>query len=398
MVNTKKTRVQTVIKYIIYLYLIIFPFGQLLRWKIVYDSFVIRIQPIDLVVALSALLYVFGQIKENQVFRKMLYFLFAAAFSLSLSLTVFSPSQVFVGSLYLFRLFVYSTFFLLVLRGLNEKLISKNKLIDYLVLTTCVVGLLGWTQYFLLPDVRFLRSMGWDDHYFRIIGTFFDPTFVGILLVFGFLVSVVSYIEKSKNIYLIAASALFVSVMFTYARAAYLAMLFGTIVIFYKKKILKLFVYISLIFLLLLLVLPRPSSEGVKLERIHSINQKKDNYLQTIQIIKKHPLFGVGFNNLCAARLKYIGDIGYSSHSCSGSDSSILFVMSTTGIVGLLLFIRLIGSIYYHIKTTKYKEMFFACAAALLVHSLFVNSLFYPWVMGYLAILYAIAFTSRLRN
>jgi hypothetical protein len=414
MVNTKKKRQTIVYKYIIYLYLLLFPFGQLLRLKYSFDSYVIRLQPIDLVAAASAAIYIFGQLKENRVFRAFLKYLFVASFSLTLSLTLFSPKQVLVGSLYLFRLFAYSTLFLLTIKNINEKLIRKRTLVNCLIIATLVIAIIGWVQYFALPDVRFLRAFGWDDHYFRIIGSFFDPTFVGILLVFGFIttassrippslrvgdragggfiISTIAFIKKWNKWKLVVALFLLVSILFTYARAVYLALLAGTVVILYFKNKLKWFVFIGLGFLFLLFILPRPPSEGVKLERIHSILQKKDNYNETLQIVKKHPVFGVGYNNLCSARLKYVGDIGYGSHSCSGSDSSILLILSTTGILGLLVFISFIITLYVQLKKSEYRVSFLACSAALFTHSLFVNSLFYPWVLGYLAILYAVVF------
>ena len=394
MVNTKKKSWQIVYKYLIYLYLILFPFGQLLRMKVSIDSYVIRIQPIDLVVATSAIIYIFGQLDENRVFRAFLGFLFAAAFSLTLSLTLFSSKQMLVGSLYLFRLFAYSTFFLLIVKSINKKLIRKRILINCLIVVTLVIGVFGWVQYFALPDVRFMRAFGWDDHYFRMVGTFFDPAFISILFVFGLIISVVQFLKSKNVLYISAILFLLVSVLFTYSRAAYLALAVGIIVILYIQRKLKLLFYFAVVFSFLILFLPRPSSEGVKLERIHSILQKKDNYIETLQIVKKHPVFGVGYNNLCSARLRYVGDIGYGSHSCSGSDSSILLILSTTGIVGLLVFLSFIKSLYVQLKESEYQVSFLACSAALFTHSLFVNSLFYPWVLGYLAILFAVVFVS----
>ena len=95
---------------------------------------------------------------------------------------------------------------------------------------------------------------------------------------------------------------------------------------FIKKK-LKWFTLLAFSFFILMISLPRPDGYGVRLERLYSVLKKRDNYSETIKIISKHPVFGVGYNNMCAARIKYLGDIGYESHSCSGSDSGILLII-----------------------------------------------------------------------
>src|SRR3989344_442832 len=47
------------------------------------------------------------------------------------------------------------------------------------------MGVVGLFQYWLIPDMRFLAILGWDDHYFRLVSTQFDPNFTGLLLVLG---------------------------------------------------------------------------------------------------------------------------------------------------------------------------------------------------------------------
>ena len=141
--------------------------------------------------------------------------------------------------------------------------------------------------------------------------------------------------------------------------------------------------------LILIPLLPRPPGEGVKLERLHSVYAKAQNFSETVTIISKNPLFGVGFNNICAARIRYIGDPGYKSHACSGSDSSLLFVAATTALVGLLVFLYMAYKIIKSISRNVYGVSFLACSGALFVHSLFVHSLFYPWVMGWMGMLVA---------
>ena len=144
---------------------------------------------------------------------------------------------------------------------------------------------------------------------------------------------------------------------------------------------------IAAIFLLAIPFLPRPEGYGVRLERTHSIVSRLANYRQTLEIFQKSPLFGVGFNNMCAARQEFLEDKMTDSHACSGSDSSIFLILATSGVVGLILVIYLSKTILESLPANVFGYAFLACFMALLVHSQFVNSLVYPWVLGYMSIL-----------
>ena len=77
-----------------------------------------------------------------------------------------------------------------------------------------------------------------------------------------------------------------------------------------------------------------------------------------------------------------------------GIDSSLLFVGVTTGIVGLAVYLWLIVEqmkLVNRYRIKPFRVMFYATFAALLVHSLFVNSLFYPWVMIWIWVLAGVA-------
>ena len=84
---------------------------------------------------------------------------------------------------------------------------------------------------------------GWDDHLYRLIGTFLDPGFTAIILVFGFLTSLAYYLKPAapkggfKNKYFLLISIfLFVSILFTYSRAGYIALIVG-MGIYYRKQL-----------------------------------------------------------------------------------------------------------------------------------------------------------------
>ena len=93
-------------------------------------------------------------------------------------------------------------------------------------------------------------------------------------------------------------------------------------------------------------------------------------------------VIGIGFNNMCEARQKYLGDVNTESHACNGSDSSILFLLSTVGIVGFILFISFIRQMTSdQLLTTKWQAPLMTSAVVVMLHSTFANSMFYPHIM-----------------
>jgi len=380
---------------LIFVLLVIFPLGQLIRLN--FDVFGARvpIQPLDVVAGLSIVWFILGKLKKPKGLRPISAFLLIAAFSLLFSLTIFEPRQLAIGSLYFLRLLAYASFFLV-----SYNLVLKNKrlkprLFHSLIVVSAATGLFGWIQYFWLPDLRALRFLGWDDHLYRLVGTFLDPGFTGLILTFGFLLSLVKFLETKDKRLIVLLAFFLLSVGFTYSRASYLALLAGSLVAFGVKKRLRQVAVVFLALLFISFLLPRPAGEGVKLERLSSVYLRLENYQETLKIFKHSPLFGVGYNNLCQARQKYLGEADFTSHACSGSDSSLLLVLATTGVVGLLVFLNLIYTLVKNAGKEIYGYSFLAVLTALLIHSLFVNSLFYPWVMGYMAILLSVSLRSK---
>jgi len=164
-------------------------------------------------------------------------------------------------------------------------------------------------------------------------------------------------------------------------------------IIAWKLRKPKFYAALLLVFTLTVLLLPRPGGEGVRLEREASIKARLINWKQSLIIAKDHPFFGVGFNTYRYAQKNYgfLEEKNWQvSHAGAGADSSLLFVLATTGIVGLsayLLLLKRILDALFSIPLSPPSLAAFASLLALLVHSLFANSLFYPWIMGWLWIL-----------
>lgn len=337
-------------KIIFFATLVIFPFGQLFKIGFV--------NLFDILVILLAVITIFRKPKYPKWYKYFSYFLLAGFFSLLANYSLFTVHS----SLYLLRFWSYSMVSVYILN-----FVKKNELftVHRSLLTVAVAtAIFGWLQYLLWPDLTALKYLGWDDHLLRMVGTFLDPTYLALIMVLGIIIAVFNNYKKVMYFLLF-------SLAFTYSRSSYLIV---TLFLIYKKKFLPL-----IIFILIILLLPKNIGEGTNLTRTVSGNKKLINYSQTLEIIKKSPLNGIGFNNMCKAREVYLDDIATNSHSCSGSDSSILFLLATTGIVGMILFVSFVLRVTSLRHTTYY--ILHTTFVAVLVHSLFANSLFYPHVM-----------------
>ena len=373
--------------FLIFVFLVVFPFGQLLRKTININGFQLAFNSSDIVVGI---IFLYSLYKQFNFFAKVKIFrgfIYAALFSLVISIFLFNYKLVFLGALYFIRVLLYINFFAFCKNVLNKR---KGLILNSLIAVTTFSAIFGWIQYLLWPDLRPLYSLGWDDHYYRLVGAFLDPGFTGIILVLGLVSVIYKYFFKRDNRLLLLVAFFIISIAFTYSRASYLALSAALVYIAISTKKFWKIVVVGIFSLSIVYFLPNPGGQGVNLARQYSIIARLENYTQTVNIFEKSPLFGVGFNNICLAKQKYIESFKWDSHSCSGSDSSILLILATTGIVGFIIFTDCLVKLFSLMGKGYYKNIFIASSIALFFHSLFHNSLFYSWVMGYFAMLLSI--------
>ena len=173
-----------------------------------------------------------------------------------------------------------------------------------------------------------------------------------------------------------------IALLLTYSRSSYLAFFAGIFILFLKNKKLLVPTLITLAILVSLFYLPQKFGEGTKLLRISTIHARLINYQESIYFISSKPIFGFGFDTLRYVKYQQgmIMQKWQQTHSGAGLDNSLLFVLATTGFVGLLQFFLLWKNIF-----KKYSNpVIFASIASLFIHGMFVNSWFYPWVMLWL--------------
>lgn len=322
-----------------------------------------------------------GLIFQNLTLNYFLLFTSVSLLSLILSPLNLTFNEKIISLLYLVRFSVYFSLFPSTIYLIRSKIITKDKIITLLIISGFLLAVFGWLQYFLYPDLRNLYYLGWDPHFKRIFGTLFDPNFLGLFLV----MTLILHMQKKQSVTnWIWRGFLFVTLLFTYSRGSYLSLivaLFGYSIL--KRKI-KVILFVILIFLFTLPLLPRPPGESAKLERMFSVTERLNNWREGFNLFLRYPVLGVGFNTVRFAKSEFgiIQDNLTESHSGAGFDNSFIFVLSTTGVIGLLSYLVLIGSIYRKMDVTCRVVIL-----AIITHSMFVNSLFLPWVMTWLWIL-----------
>jgi len=341
---------KNILKILFALLFLIFPLGQFAK-------------P-DILVLIIFIFWFFFVKKKSKplLFKPFLIFFIISIISLVLRIPTLSSEQFILSSLYLFRLVIYASLYFVIYDIPDKKFVISGLLFSGL--TFAVIGLM---QYKFFPDMRIMKYLGWDDHYYRIVSTFFDPNFSGVI----YACSTLLVLRKNKALALIP----FIALLLTYSRTSYLAFFSGLILMLVQghKKIL---ILPSLIIILLLIInLPRSyGGEGVKLERTSSINNRLQSLRDGFQIFIKNPVLGVGFNTY-----KFLPGKNTESHSASGVENSYVLILATTGVLGFLAFLNIL------VRLPRQPEII-----AVLVSALFINSLFYPWIMVWFILLTAV--------
>lgn len=382
-------------KLLFYLILIVFPLGQLLRFRLNFLPQSVKVQPIEIIVFLFsfARLINFRKTQEKiywpSLFWKMTVFGLIAAFSLIIKMPKLSFVDILPAFLYLLRLW---NFFLFYLAMVNFLIKERLPIIKFLFWEGIAISFFALGQYLILPDTRFLFNYGWDEHYFRAIGSFLDPGFTGLLVSLAFAILLINKFNL-KNVLL--GSFLLTTIGLTFSRATYLSLFSGLIAFSLIKKRFRLYLLLF-IFTVLVLILPKPGGEGVDLLRINSILARSENYYQALSIIKKNFWLGVGFNayRTASKNLGYLSaDDWQITNAGAGADNSFLFVWAITGIIGFIFFVafwmEILRESYHLVKESKSAQVVFISIIMITVSSLFSNVIFYPWIFIWLAAILA---------
>lgn len=333
--------------------------GQIFRLNILNTSFPL----IDIAIICLSTTNLIQHLKHKDLKPKNKYFIYFLIFCLA-SLLI---------NLFRYQIFSFKPIFYLVrLSSLLSLLIFPIKIsekfknyFNIFIFSNIIFGII---QYFFWPDFTYFNVNNWDPHLYRLVSTYFDPTFTALIYLF-FIIKIFLNKKIKYRYFLLTIS--YIALALTYSRSTYLSFLIAFSFIAINQKKIKIFIYSLLIVLLTIVLLPRQPGEGTKLERTSSIYAKIENYKEGFILFFKAPIIGHGYNNL-----GFIRNTNPESHAISGFDGSLLTILTTTGVIGLFFFIM--GIYTFFKQSNLFKK---TMIVSLMVHSLFANSLLFPWIL-----------------
>lgn len=383
------------------LILVVFPLGELLRLTPINS---ISFSILDVVVFLIVIVWaVFSRkIVKNSFFWPLVVFVSIMILSLLYNLFTLPALSLISAFLYIIRwvlyLFVFYVFF-----SLDKSF--KNRLLRYLSFSGFLIAVFGYVQFLLFPSLQSLYYLGWDKHLYRLFSTFLDPNFCGLILVLAFILNfhfLKIFKERGKIIiFLILQFVMFVAILLTYSRTALAALILSIVSLLIFKRKWKFIVVFVLFISFLIFLLPKTfKTEGTNFLRTNSIQSRISSIKDVLTIYGEHPILGVGFNALRYQQYShgYINAANWEvTHAGAGTDNSFLFVLVTTGIVGLASYLFLWYSIFKSLAKKLKNDLALittaSCVAAI-VGSLTINALFYPFIMLWLWIIIGITESS----
>lgn len=384
----------------------LFPFGELFRFDPGY-GFIIK--PIDILIVIVSIVFLGNQlflrkIPKETLSKPFLLFVSFALVSLLMNLTWLSFSNFLIACMYLIRFASIGSLYIIISRFSQKQ---KGLLSVVMIVSGFLVALFGFIQYILYTNLINLSYLGWDNHWFRLFSTFFDPNFVGAFLVLFFLYILFFTISafSQKNIYktslyvFLSLSSL-LAIFLTFSRAALLSLIVGILLfVFLQKKRRWIAITILICFFIGIgtILLNYQKTEGTKLFRVASSTARIASAQNALLIVTKSPIIGIGFDAYRYAQLRFniaTGPNWKTSHSGAGTDNSFLFVLATTGILGFLLYLHLFKTIFFlcmkSLRTNPFALVVLASFCSIIVNSFFINSLFYPFILIWLVSLLGI--------
>jgi hypothetical protein len=165
------------------------------------------------------------------------------------------------------------------------------------------------------------------------------------------------------------------SILLTYSRSVWLSLTLTTLLYIRPVK----YLFLIPIIIICIFLLPRKFGEGTNLLRTYSISSRFDYDMAYVAHYKWELLIGRGMNTNVISPVCEVNSCDLSSHA-TGPNSSYLYLLTTTGLLGLVGWGMFMYSLY---SGSRNKPML----VFLFITSLFNNVMFYPfallWVLLY---------------
>lgn len=345
----------------------------------------------DLVVTMFALFgtYFFVALKKSfkigKIYFGLLFLVFWMLITFPLNVTELNDTQIFASVFYLFRFSIYLSAVIVTQNLLLQKFLTKERFFSIIFMSALFISVAGFIQLILVPDFTKLDPLlGLDPHKNRLASTFLDPNFAGGYLSLLISIAIGTYLFKqykwttSKVLLFIVIPV--VAMFLTFSRSSW-AMLSISIFIYGIFRSRTLLVLSLILIFGAYFAIPRVQTRvSGTTDPADSAAYRFVSWRNASVIAQNNLLYGVGFNTYRYAQRDYgfieAGESG--GNSGAGTDSSFLLVLATTGLLGFLLFIfPMLISLVDSFFVSK-NLLVFATFMGLILHSQFVNSLFYP--------------------
>jgi O-antigen ligase len=268
----------------------------------------------------------------------------------------------------------------------------------------------GIVQAIFLPNFAFMvyrdaQPYDWDAQRNRLVSTILEPNVVSGMIVATIMVQL-ARLASGARVALWKPTLMLAGLVLTLSRGGTLAFFVGCTVlavVFGINKKLTRFAAVAVV--LLVAALPRLVEFAKQYNRFSvtdsSAMARVAIWQRAIATFLDYPWFGIGFNTWGFVQERRGFDrLGGSAYSAEGG---LLFVAVLTGIVGLVVYLSMLALVLWRSRrawndrraTPGERGLLIGTTAAtiaLIVHSVFVNSLFTPWVMEPLWVLWALAF------
>lgn len=295
-----------------------------------------------------------------------------------------------------------------------------KKHIRYYILAASIVALYGLVQYFGLdPIPRDFIRLNWSGRAFSTIG---NPNFLGSYLVLALPISMFSYIYSKKGVFLLATLLVYVCLLFTNTRGAWLGAIASIIILIYyliNLKYEKKYIIFTIALMTIATILFNLYNNNIFLTRFltmyHDMNklivQSSDFekagsnrlfiWVRVMKLIYKYPIWGVGIETLDIAFAKE-----YSTDLTKYFGGRVIFdkahneylnIAVSTGIPSLIVYLAFITNIiikgFKQIKNNYIVLPLFCSVVGFLVQAFFnisvVSVAYIFWI--FLGILYKIS-------
>lgn len=256
------------------------------------------------------------------------------------------------------------------------------------------VSVAGFIQLQIFPaiPVSYIARFGFDPHNGRLFAVFFDPNLVAGILLITTIVTLGRVLRDARFGTVAALLVQLMAIFATVSRSGLLGLVVAVICVLAALRPRWLLVAVAggMLAVFLSNSLWNRIVGGIAVD---ATSQARFASWETAEgVIVQNPVTGIGYNYYQSATTaigRFSPRIGQITLAANASDSSLLTLWATTGIFGVLLGIGWLLSVTVSDTDKIVSAVTRGVVAGVLVNSLFINTLLYPFVLFLLAITFA---------